>query len=58
MTKMRLGTHKYTIFVDHKTLIYFIPLMNPDFLTVLDLWDVIDKEEEEDPLVYKKTLFD
>lgn len=58
MTKMRLGTHKYTVLVDHKPLIYFIPLMNPDYLTELDLWDVIDKEEEEEPLIYNKTLFD
>lgn len=55
---MRLGTHKYTIFVDRKPLIYFIPLMNPDYLTELNLWDVIDKEEEEEPLIYNKTLFD
>lgn len=55
MTKMRLGTHKYSVFIDGNIFVYFLPLMNPEYLTEMDLWDVIDKEEE---LIYNKTLFD
>lgn len=55
MTKMRLGTYKYSVFIDGNIFVYFLPLMNPEYLTEMDLWDIIDKEEE---LIYNKTLFD
>ena len=54
MNNKRLGTHKYTVLINGNIYVYFLPLMNPEYLTELDLWDVIEPED----YVFKETLFD
>lgn len=42
MNNKHLGTQKYSMFIGGNIFVYFLPLMNPEYLTEMDLWDIIE----------------
>lgn len=54
MNSKFLGIHKYSVLIYGNIYVYFLPLMNPKYLTEMDLWDIIEPENN----AFKETLFD
>ena len=56
MARKTLWTREQKILIDRQLYVFLLPQMNPDYLTEMDLWDVIDRKDDE--LEFKNTLFD
>ncbi len=54
MARKTLWTREQKVIIDKQLYVFLLPQMNPDYLTEMNLWDVIDRKDDE----FKNTLFD
>lgn len=54
MARKTLWTREQKVLIDKQLYVFLLPQMNPDYLTEMNLWDVIDLKDDE----FKNTLFD